>query len=197
MKELNDPDNRNVSMFFSDHSRYDETMAMPVGLRSKRESFRLHQRYKGSLSDPLLHMCFPGHFVIYKSDDVKKVGGYKNVQPAQDFDLHIRISHLDPEINFAYVPGSLYKYRNNTSSVTSDKLSKIITGDRNVLLTVLNEIGYDISDIEYFGRMRLTNFRFYDIITDGSPVDVPWLDREACNIVSETPDRDVEEDTCA
>jgi len=53
-------------------------------------------------------LCHPS--VMFRCDDVRRVGGYLNGEYAEDYDLWVRLAR-DPKIEFANIPNYLLGYR--------------------------------------------------------------------------------------
>ncbi len=167
---------------FSDHIRTDETLETPIYERRKEDLFLLHNLYKNTMKDPLLHMTFTGHLQLYRRDALIGVGGYNNFRIGEDLNLLLRLSHLGPEINFLHIPEPLYLYRSNPKGLTSNG-DETIKCDEKMLFQTLMELDYDISAIRFFGKIQ-PQYNFYDILdTRGELVDLPWLDRIAKAII--------------
>ncbi|MFC2143912.1 glycosyltransferase family 2 protein [Candidatus Aenigmatarchaeota archaeon] len=174
--------NKDCSLVFTDHIKSNGKLTNHLYIRDKSEFFRLHQLYKNTLNDPHLHLNMVGHFQLFRREALEAVGGYRDLPPCEDFDITLRMSHMNSDVNFMHVPEPLYIHRHNPGSVGNNKRKKSIAGVENILLSVLRELKYPITDVKYLNRLYETRSSFFNLLLGGNVIDVPWLDRMNCSI---------------
>ncbi len=85
-------------------------------------------------NDLLKKSFIHGGAVMYKTESVRKVGGYDDtLETAEEYDLHLKMSHAG--MQFAYVNFPLYFYR-----IHADNKSKITKANKAARKSYINEI---------------------------------------------------------
>ena len=175
---------------FSDHTKFTQDLGTPIYTRKKESTLRLHGMYKGTVMDPLLHMCFVGHTQMINAEAYDEIGGFNPYfRRSQDFDFFLRLSELSEDVNLAHIPESLHDYRMHISSVSNG--SKWSSLPQEVVAQALIRRGE--SGIVLPGRkLKPYENTFFDIMQNGSLVKVPYIDYKTDTLIG-SPAAEVEE----
>lgn len=164
------------ALTYTDHRKVTGDLESVIHDRKKARFHELHEQYKGTLLDPLLHTSFVGMCQFVDASAFREIGGYDpTLKKGEDFDMLLRLSELAAGMNFAHVPRTLYEYRENKRSVSHDR--SLSEQPLEVIRRALARRGYTTS--EPVGPLRLKPYdnSFYDLRENGTIIEIPYLDR--------------------
>lgn len=172
---------RNASgstLTYSDHRKVTSDLSETIHDRKKARFHELHQEHKGTLLDPLLHTSFIGMCQFVQTEAFREIGGYDpTLKKGEDFDMLLRLSELDTDVNFNHVPITLYDYRQNRASISHD--DSLRAQPYEVIRRALVRRGFTgAASVEGFMRLKPYDNTFFDIARNGRIIDIPYVDRE-------------------
>ena len=175
-----------VELVYTNHVKVSADRKSVIHERDKRVYQRLLAQYKGTLFDPLLHSTFIFHCQVIKRATFLRVGGFRtDLGYGDEVDMHLRLSELSPEVNFALVPESLYYYRDNPSSIVRNQYlyTQLIAKIESIIVESAQRRGLDIVSAKRLGRAFPTHAAHYVLFNStGSRIEAPYFDYEACRI---------------
>ena len=106
--------------------------------------------------DYLLSHCYIVHFVVIRSDIIKKLGGFRTEFPvSQDYDLFLRV--LSETRKFYHIPKVLYLWRQSNSSSGHVLMPKVMDLSKKALQDFLTREGIqgEACKTKYFNFFRI------------------------------------------
>ena len=167
----------NKVLAYTDSVRYDRRLWDFQSVRRKARAQQLHEQYKGTIADPLLHFHFVHYAVLYQKDALTFVGGYReDLRTAEDYDLNLRLSELSREVNFVHVAEDLHAYRIHENSLSQLRAVEQQKNTEMVLTQALKRRGFQGMRAVYRGVFPMTGNTYYDTLTDNQVISVRWAE---------------------
>jgi len=175
-----------VELVYTNHVKVSADRRTVIHERDKRVYQRLLAQFKGTLFDPLLHCTFIFHCQVIRRATFLSLGGFRtDLGYGDEVDMHLRLSELSPEVNFALVPETLYYYRDNPYSIVRNQhlYTRLIANIESIIVEAAQRRGFDVVRAKRIGRALPTHAAHYVLFdSSGARIKAPYFDYETYRI---------------
>lgn len=171
-------------LVYTNHLKVSADRQSVIHERDKRAYHRLMQEFKGTVFDPLLHCTFIFHAQVIRRDAFLQLGSFRtDLGYGDEVDMHLRLSELSSEADFALVPESLYHYRDNPHGIVHqpDLYARLITNIEGIIVEASQRRGFGVVRASRIGRALRTHAAHYVLFSNhGARIEAPYFDYQTC-----------------
>lgn len=153
----------------------------------------LHEEFKHSLNDPILHTTFILKVQMFKREAYFNLGGFNfRYSPGEEIEFCIRLSLSSDHVNIYSIKDELYTYRDNPMGVYTTRYNDLVTNIEDAILYHVKKIDDSISKVKRIGKIRDTFVTCYALYGNNGQIKAPYIDYRALTLPKICGDRDNE-----
>lgn len=166
-------------LIYADHIVLLESPDNASVTRRKALYQQLHEKYWGTIADPLLSCTYIFHPQVFRRSSLVSIGGFRRVPfGGEEVAAHLAIAGLSSSA-IVHVADVLYAYCPSLSSVTSDRsfYDRFIIKIADFMVEGARMRGLDVGRAVRVGRAQVTHAAHYQLYDSlDREIDIPWFD---------------------
>lgn len=169
---------KSVQLVYSDNIKFKWPTLEISQYRKKSLYQKYHEKYKGSVFDPVLQSSFIVGIQAFRRETFESLNGFKSeLLVGEDVEFITRVNLLETKCNFFHIPLVLYFRRHHDRSLSRRMQKNMWNNTEKVFTEASKNIGLKIQEVRYFDRIGPYFVSHYLMISnDGRTIIPPYLD---------------------